>query len=91
MQDDADKPPRLPRPPRPGWLPEVDPERCTGCGWCVAACVPHVLSLETVRWKKTSVLHDAGHCTGCSDCAVVCPFRAITMKRTDSGTPSEAK
>lgn len=64
-------------PPR---LPAIDPARCTGCGRCVGACAPHVLSLETVRWIKTAVLHDPAACTGCSDCATVCPFRAIRMR-----------
>lgn len=27
-------------------LPVIDPARCTGCGWCVAVCPPHVLSLQ---------------------------------------------
>ena len=31
------------RPERPGWLPRVDTARCTGCGWCVAACDLHLL------------------------------------------------
>lgn len=62
-------------------LPLVNPDRCTGCGRCVAACGPHVLSLETVRWDKTAVLHEPAGCTGCRRCAVVCPFRAIRMRR----------
>lgn len=62
-------------------LPLVNPDRCTGCGRCVAACEPHVLSLETVRWEKTAVLHEPALCTGCRRCAVVCPFRAIRMRR----------
>ena len=70
--------------PRPGWQPEIDSARCTGCGWCVAACRPHVLSLELIRWRKTSTLHDAERCTGCSDCAVACPFHVIHMRRGDS-------
>jgi ferredoxin len=68
-------------PNRPGWLPQIDTLRCTGCGWCVAACAPGVLSLETVHWHKTSVLHDAARCTGCSLCAVRCPFHVISMHR----------
>lgn len=66
---------------RPGWRPAIDPERCTGCGWCVASCEPHVLALEAIEWRKRSVLQDALRCTGCSDCAVTCPFHAITMVR----------
>jgi ferredoxin len=65
-------------------LPAIDPARCTGCGWCVGACPPHVLSLETLDGKKTSVLHDGPACTGCAKCAVVCPFDAITMVRRAS-------
>jgi NAD-dependent dihydropyrimidine dehydrogenase PreA subunit len=62
-------------------LPAIDPDRCTGCGRCVAACGPRVLSLETVRWRKTARLHEESACTGCSVCAPRCPFGAITMRR----------
>ena len=62
-------------------LPVVDTARCTGCGRCVAACGPHLLSLETVRWQKFATLNDAPLCTSCNRCAVVCPFHAITMRR----------
>lgn len=69
-------------------LPAIDPGRCTGCGWCVGVCPPHVLSLQVqvqggARFgPKRSVLHDAGGCTGCALCAVRCPFDAIRMVRT---------
>jgi ferredoxin len=66
---------------RPVRLPEIDSQRCTGCGRCVAACDPHLLSLERVRWEKFAVLQEAHRCTGCSACAAVCPFHAIAMKR----------
>jgi ferredoxin len=67
-------------------LPDIDAARCTGCGRCVAACEPRVLSLETgPDWRKSAVLHAAGECTGCSLCALRCPFEAITMRR-----PSDA-
>ncbi len=62
-------------------LPVIDRDRCTGCGRCIAVCGPHVLSFETVRWKKSALLHDAAACTGCSLCAARCPFDAITMER----------
>lgn len=61
-------------------LPAIDLKRCTGCGWCVAACPPHVLSLHTQAWKKSAVLNDADHCTGCERCAVKCPFGVIRME-----------
>ncbi len=70
-------------------LPLVDSERCTGCGRCVAACDPRVLSLETMPdWRKSAVLHQADGCTGCSLCALRCPFDAITMRRPSDGVRS---
>lgn len=62
-------------------LPTIHTERCTGCGWCVAVCPPHVLSLEAVSRRKTAVLHDEPRCTGCALCAVKCPFKVIAMRR----------
>jgi len=73
-------------PPR---LPAIDPNRCTGCGRCVAACDPHVLSLETQPdWRKSAVLHSVDGCTGCSLCALRCPFGAIEMRRAPDGVRS---
>ena len=62
-------------------LPKVDTVRCTGCGWCVAACPPHVLSLQTDGWRKHAVLHDAQDCTGCRKCERKCLFGVIAMVR----------
>lgn len=70
-------------------LPAIDTARCTGCGWCVAMCAPHVLSLQVqgdAAWgPKRSRLDDAARCTGCALCAVRCPFDAIQMVR--AGVP----
>ena len=69
-------------------LPTIDSSRCTGCGWCVAACPPHVLSLQVLgdarRGPKRATLHDAPGCTGCALCAVRCPFDAIRMVRREA-------
>lgn len=66
-------------------LPEIDTARCTGCGWCVAACPPHVLSLQQHQgWQKHAVLHDIPGCTGCSKCERRCPFGVISMLRSPS-------
>lgn len=61
-------------------LPEIDPQRCTGCGRCIAACGPHVLVLERRGWDKVSSLVDESACTGCRHCAWRCPFGAIAMR-----------
>lgn len=75
-------------------LPTVNPDRCTGCGWCVAICPPHVLSLQGQgdgRWgPKRAVLHDAAGCTGCALCAVRCPFGAIAMAKVGTNAAGPA-
>ena len=74
----------MPAPPKA--LPAIAPQRCTGCGRCVGACPPHVLSLQVPggkpRGRKNAVLHDSAGCTGCALCFVVCPFDAIRMERS---------
>ncbi|WP_341685438.1 4Fe-4S binding protein [Limnohabitans sp.] len=60
-------------------LPHIDLDRCTGCGWCVAVCRPHVLSLQAQGWLKRAVLHDAAGCTACGKCEPRCPHGAIQM------------
>ena len=68
-------------------LPAIELDRCTGCGWCIGVCPPHVLSLQVQgpqSWgPKRSTLHDEAGCTGCALCAVRCPFDAIRMVRKD--------
>lgn len=69
--------------PRRGgdFLPIVDTSHCTGCGWCVAACPLHLLSLERLGWKKSAVVHDSAACTGCKKCEFKCLFKVITVER----------
>ena len=75
-------------------LPAINLDRCTGCGWCVAVCPPHVLSLQVqgdARYgPKRSVLHDAPDCTGCALCALRCPFDAIRMVRLRACAPADS-
>ena len=68
---------------QPSALPVIDPDRCTGCGRCVAVCEPKVLWLAVEgphAWgPKKSVLHTPQGCTVCVQCVQVCPFDAIRM------------
>jgi NAD-dependent dihydropyrimidine dehydrogenase PreA subunit len=53
--------------------PEIDVERCTGCGDCVLECPVHALALE----QGHAVLAHAEDCQYCGDCEELCPEGAI--------------
>jgi len=61
--------------------PVVTPSRCTGCGWCVAACPDHLLVLQLHERRKSAELALPQACTGCAKCVPVCNFGAIKMVR----------
>jgi NAD-dependent dihydropyrimidine dehydrogenase PreA subunit len=50
-------------------------ELCKGCGLCVAACPPEVLSLGSKlnRLGYYSAVYRGSGCTGCGICFYVCP------------------
>jgi pyruvate ferredoxin oxidoreductase delta subunit len=56
--------------------PEVNKEKCVGCGTCVQFC-PEA-SIEIIN-KKAEI--DYEYCKGCGVCAEVCPKKAILMKK----------
>jgi len=71
--------------------PVVDRGRCTGCGWCVAACPDHLLVLEVgARRQKAAELVQPDLCPGCGKCIPVCNFRAIQLVRRTDGPPVAA-
>lgn len=75
-------------------LPEVDPDKCTACGACVAACPKFIIELRKKGMKNRGVYvscinKDKGGvakkacavaCIGCKKCFNVCPFEAITVE-----------
>lgn len=67
-------------------LPVITPSRCTGCGWCVAACPDHLLVLEVgAGGRKAAELAQPDLCPGCGKCIPVCNFRAIKLVRQLAG------
>ena len=53
----------------------VDVDECKGCGLCVEACPPKVISLSerlNHYGYRTATYAGAG-CTGCGICFMVCP------------------
>jgi 2-oxoglutarate ferredoxin oxidoreductase subunit delta len=65
-------------------LLRVDVEECKGCGLCVEACPPKVISLNerlNQYGYRTAIYAGAG-CTGCGICFMACPEPgAITVLR----------
>ena len=67
----------------------INREECKGCGLCVEACVPHVLSLDGTlnRYGYHPAVYAGGGCTGCGLCFWVCPEPgAITVYKLASTT-----
>ncbi len=60
-------------------LPAITPSKCTGCGWCVAACPDNLLVLESIAGMKSATLVKPDTCTGCAKCIPACNFGAIKM------------
>ncbi|MFC1756336.1 4Fe-4S binding protein [Patescibacteria group bacterium] len=62
--------------------PEVNKDKCTGCGTCVKYCPEAVIELENhKKGQKKKADIDYYFCKGCGVCSAVCPVRAIIMKK----------
>jgi ferredoxin len=66
------------------FIPEVDAEKCNGCGKCVSACPVEAMTLVSSNdsskpsKKKTRVIEDL--CLGCGVCVRNCEFDSIHLK-----------
>lgn len=76
----------------PGGLPQVDEDKCTGCGLCRDACPRGIIRLipkgggghlvlcnSQERGKTVTRACEVG-CTGCKACVRACPREAIRME-----------
>ena len=63
-------------------LPSLDERRCTGCGWCVAACPTDCLAMAgPLPWMPRSA-----DCISCGACVFVCRPEALTLTKTDESS-----
>lgn len=63
----------------------TNPEKCIGCGLCVAFCPEYVLELTTTEDGKKSQAVRPEKCTGCYTCVGQCPQQAIHIIRGEKG------
>jgi 2-oxoglutarate ferredoxin oxidoreductase subunit delta len=64
--------------------PEIDPNRCKGCGLCVAVCPEKILRLAqgfNRQGQHYAECFAEERCTACTFCAVICPDSAIRVWR----------
>ena len=59
---------------------DPDPDKCVGCGRCVAACADSAYSAIELNDDRKAIV-DAEKCDGCGLCRGICPANAITMKQ----------
>ncbi len=64
-------------------IPEIDTDKCTGCGDCVEQCPTNAVSLVS---GKVAIVRPQ-ECNYCTDCeqfcssgAIRCPFEIILVK-----------
>ena len=57
------------------YQPEVNIEKCTGCGECVEVCPVDVYELQ----DEKSTVANGEECLGCESCIAVCEQEAITV------------
>ena len=72
-----------PREPEKGFrgLPEVDVNKCIGCGGCANVCPARCIRIvdKDQATRVLAFLHE--RCTYCGRCAEVCPMDAIDMTK----------
>jgi 2-oxoglutarate ferredoxin oxidoreductase subunit delta len=64
----------------------IDPDRCKGCGLCIAACPHHLLQFGHKPNRQGQlpvelVANGEQSCTSCACCARSCPDVAISVFR----------
>ncbi len=59
-------------------ISEVDQEKCSGCGLCVAVCPYQAITMELVNDRPRAKISVTA-CKGCGVCTSTCPSEAIIL------------
>lgn len=62
--------------------PQVNKDRCSGCGRCVSACDQKLFTLEVSGYRKYAFLRMPARCNSCGKCLAACTIGALS----DAGT-----
>jgi len=75
--------PAKPHDPDEGFrgYPEVDVDKCIGCGACASVCPSRLIKIEDLDQTTRRITRLLERCIFCGRCADVCPEDAITMSR----------
>jgi len=73
--------PLKPHPPEEGFrgLPQVNVDKCIGCGGCAAVCPSRLIRIVDLDQQTRALTFLYERCTYCGRCADVCPEDAIEM------------
>jgi len=59
--------------------PEIEREKCNGCGRCIEVCPQNILEIEKIGRRRFAHCIDEEICIACSECSKVCPKHAVRI------------